>query len=113
MRLTAGSGWLDQDWQVTVPRPVMGAGALPWKGGGPVRSVTWLGLGLSGLLLLGMAARSAGVEKRARPEAVLEIMSLDEGDATLRLSWPWGGMAEARDDGFPSRATTRWTWHPR
>jgi hypothetical protein len=52
-----------------------------------------MSLGLSGVLLLGMAARSAGVEKRARPEAVLEIMSLDEGDATLRLSWPWGGMA--------------------
>jgi hypothetical protein len=52
-----------------------------------------MGLGLSGVLLLGMAAWSAGVEKGARAEPVLEIMSLDPGDCTLGLSWPWGAMA--------------------
>jgi hypothetical protein len=52
-----------------------------------------MGLGLSGVLLLGMAAQSAGAEKGARAEPVLEIMSLDPGDCTLGLSWPWGAMA--------------------
>jgi hypothetical protein len=52
-----------------------------------------MGLGLSGVLVLGMAARSAGAERGAGAEPVLEIMSLDPGDCTLRLSWPWGAMA--------------------
>jgi hypothetical protein len=52
-----------------------------------------MGLGLSGVLLLGMAARSAGGESGAKAEPVLEIMSLDRGDYTLGLSWPWGAMA--------------------
>jgi hypothetical protein len=58
-----------------------------------MRSLTWMGLGLSGVLLLGMAARSAGAERGARAEPVLEIMSLDQGDCTLGLSCPWGAMA--------------------
>src|SRR6516165_8464630 len=57
--------------------PVVRAGTLRWKGGDPMRSVTGMGLGLSGVLLLGLAARSAGAEKGARAEPVLEIMSLD------------------------------------
>jgi hypothetical protein len=52
-----------------------------------------MGLRLSGVLVLGMVARSAGVEKRARAEPVLEILSLDPGDCSLGLSWPWGAMA--------------------
>jgi hypothetical protein len=52
-----------------------------------------MGLGLSGVLVLGMAARSAGDERGAGAEPALEIMSLDPGDCTLRLSWPWGAMA--------------------
>jgi hypothetical protein len=52
-----------------------------------------MGLRLSGVLLLGMAARSAGAEKGARAEPVLEIMSLDPRDCSLGLSWPWGAMA--------------------
>src|SRR5215472_4260222 len=58
-----------------------------------MRSWTGMGLGLSGVLLLGMAAWSAGAERGARAEPVLEIMSLDPGDCTLGLSWPWGAMA--------------------
>ena len=50
-----------------------------------MRSLTWMGLGLSGVLLLGMAARSAGAERGAKAEPVLEIMSLDQGDCTLGL----------------------------
>jgi len=57
-----------------------------------MRFVTWMGLGLSGVLWLGMAARSAGAERGARAESVLEIMSLAPGDCTLGLSWPWGTM---------------------
>jgi hypothetical protein len=52
-----------------------------------------MGLGLSGVLLLGIAARSAGPERQAKAEPVLELMSLDPGDCTLGLSWPWGAMA--------------------
>jgi hypothetical protein len=52
-----------------------------------------MGLGLSGLLLLGMTAPSTGGEKGARAELILEIMSLDPGDCTLGLSWPWCAMA--------------------
>jgi hypothetical protein len=52
-----------------------------------------MGLGLSGVLWLGMTVWSAGAEKRARTETVLEIMSLDRGHCTLGLSWPWGAMA--------------------
>jgi hypothetical protein len=52
-----------------------------------------MGLGLSGVLWLGMAARSVGAEGGAKTEPVLEIMSLDQGDCTLGLSWPWGAMA--------------------
>jgi hypothetical protein len=55
-----------------------------------------MGWGLSGVLLLGTAAPAAGAEERARAEPVLEIMSLDPGDCTLRLSWRWGGMAVNR-----------------
>ena len=58
-----------------------------------MRSVTWMGVGLSSVLWLGMAARSTGAEGRAKAEPVLEIMSLDPGDYALRLSWPWGAMA--------------------
>jgi hypothetical protein len=52
-----------------------------------------MGLGLSSVLWLGLAARSTGAEGRTRAEPVLEIMSLDPGDYTLGLSWPWGAMA--------------------
>jgi hypothetical protein len=48
-----------------------------------------MGLGLSGVLWLGMAARSAGTEREARAQPVLEIMSPGRGECTLRLSWPW------------------------
>ena len=58
-----------------------------------MRSLTWMGLGLSGVILLGLAPRSAGAETRARAEPVLEIMTLDPGNCTLGLSWPWGAMA--------------------
>src|SRR5215468_10116409 len=61
-----------------------------------MRSLTGMGLGLSGVLLLGMAARSAGTERRARTEPILVIMSLDPGACTLGLSWPWGAMAANR-----------------
>jgi hypothetical protein len=50
-------------------------------------------LGLSGVIWLGLAPRSAGAEGGARAEAVLEILSLDRGDCTLGMSWPWGAMA--------------------
>ena len=56
-------------------------------------SLTWLGWGLSGALLLGSAAPAAKAERQARAEPVLEIMSLDAGDCSLGLSWPWGAMA--------------------
>jgi hypothetical protein len=55
-----------------------------------------MGWGLSGALLLGSAAPAVGAEERAGAESVLEILSLDPGDCTLRLSWPWGGMAVNR-----------------
>ena len=58
-----------------------------------MRSLTWMGLGLSGVFLVGMGMRSAGAEERAGAEPVLEIMSLERGDYSLRLSWPWGAMA--------------------
>ena len=58
-----------------------------------MRTLTLMGLGISGALLLGTAARSTGAERGARAEPVLEIMSLDQGDCTLGLSWPWGAMA--------------------
>jgi hypothetical protein len=58
-----------------------------------MRSWTWMGLGLSGVFLFGMGGRSAGADERAEAEPVLEIMSMDRGDCTLRLSWPWGAMA--------------------
>jgi hypothetical protein len=51
------------------------------------------GIRALGRAVVGMAAWSAGVEKGARAEPVLEILSLDPGDCTLRLSWPWGAMA--------------------
>jgi hypothetical protein len=73
-----------------------------------MRSVIWMGLGLSGVLLLGMAARSAGAEKGARAESVLEILSLDQGDCTLGLSWAWGAIAVNHvlftDQNGPSKA---------
>jgi hypothetical protein len=31
--------------------------------------------------------------KRARAKSTLEILSLESGDCTLRLSWPWGEIA--------------------
>jgi hypothetical protein len=52
-----------------------------------------MGLGLSSVLLLGTAARSVGAERGAKAAPVLEIISLDPGDFTLGLSWPWGAMA--------------------
>jgi hypothetical protein len=52
-----------------------------------------MGLGLTGVLLLGMVERSAGVERGAKEEDVLEIMRLDQRDSTLGLLWPWGAMA--------------------
>ena len=58
-----------------------------------MRSLTGMGLGLSGVLLLGLVARSAGAERGAEADPVLEIMSLDPGNCTLELSWPWGAMA--------------------
>ena len=58
-----------------------------------MQSKTWMRLGLSGVLLLGIAARSRGAEGQAKEQPVLEIMSLDQGDCTLGLSFPWGAMA--------------------
>jgi hypothetical protein len=55
--------------------------------------LTWMELGLWGLILLGIAERSAGADAEAKAERVLEIMSLDQGDCTLGLSWQWGAMA--------------------
>jgi hypothetical protein len=52
-----------------------------------------MGLALLGGLFLSMAARAGGPEREARKEPVLEIMSLDKGDCSLGLSWPWGSMA--------------------
>jgi hypothetical protein len=43
--------------------------------------------------MLGIAAGSAGDDRNAEAEPILEIMSLDVRDCTLALSWPWGGMA--------------------
>ena len=51
---------------------------------------------LSGVVLLGVAAQSAGADKRSNAEPVLDVMSLDPGDCTLELSWPWGAMAVNR-----------------
>jgi hypothetical protein len=58
-----------------------------------MRFSTWTRLVLSGALLLGSAARSAGSDSGAKGEPVLELMSLDPGNCTLELSWPWGAMA--------------------
>jgi hypothetical protein len=58
-----------------------------------MRSRTWMGRGLSGVLLLGGAAPAAGAGVSAVAETVLEILSLDPGDCTLGLSRPWGAMA--------------------
>ena len=58
-----------------------------------MRTLTWMGLGFSGALLLVASAHGAGEKKTAVVEPVLEIMSPDRGDCTLRLSWPWGAMA--------------------
>jgi hypothetical protein len=52
-----------------------------------------MGLALSGVLWPGMAMGSDGAERRAGASPVLEIMSLDPGDYSLGLSWPWGAMA--------------------
>ena len=61
-----------------------------------MRSATWMGWGLSGAVLLGSAAPAARADGKTGKEPVLEIRSLDPGDCTLRLSWPWGGMAVNR-----------------
>ena len=61
-----------------------------------MRSATWMGWGLSGVVLLGIAAPAAGAEGKTGQEPALEIRSLDPGDCTLGLSWPWGGMAVNR-----------------
>jgi hypothetical protein len=58
-----------------------------------MRSLTWMGLGLSCVLVLCVPARSTGDEKGATAKPVLDIMSLDQGDCTLGLSFPWGAMA--------------------
>ena len=58
-----------------------------------MRTLTWMGLGFLGALLLGAAAYHAAAEETARVGPVLEIMSPDRGDCALRLSWPWGAMA--------------------
>jgi hypothetical protein len=64
-----------------------------------MRSLTRVGLGLlCCTLTLGMAARSAGEDRKAEAERILEIMSLDARDCSLALSFPWG----ARDQGFKS-----------
>jgi hypothetical protein len=61
-----------------------------------MRSLSWTGLGLSGVILLGLAPRSAGAEGGAKAEPVLEIMSLDKADGSLGLSWSWGAMSANR-----------------
>ena len=58
-----------------------------------MRSLTWMGLGLSGVLWLGLAARAVGAEGGPKSEPMLEIMSLDRRDYSLAVSWPWGAMA--------------------
>jgi hypothetical protein len=50
-------------------------------------------MGLSVVLLLASVARSAELEKQTKVAPVLEIISLDQGNCTLGLSWPWGAMA--------------------
>jgi hypothetical protein len=55
-----------------------------------------MGLKLSGVILLGLAARSAGAERGAKAEPVLEIMSLDKADESLGLSWSWGALSANR-----------------
>jgi hypothetical protein len=52
-----------------------------------------MGFGLSCVLLLGIAERSAGDERGAKAEPTLEVMSLDQRNYALGLSWPWGAMA--------------------
>jgi hypothetical protein len=52
-----------------------------------------MGLGLSGVLWLGLAARAVGAEGGPKSEPMLEIMSLDRRDYSLAVSWPWGAMA--------------------
>jgi hypothetical protein len=52
-----------------------------------------MGLGFSAALLLGASAHGAREQETAGAEPVLEIMSPDRGDCTLRLSWLWGAMA--------------------
>jgi hypothetical protein len=52
-----------------------------------------MGLALSGTLLVAEEAWSGGKESAASARPVLEIMSLDQGDCTLRLSWPSCAMA--------------------
>jgi hypothetical protein len=51
-----------------------------------------MGFGLSGVLVLAMVARAVGAEKQAGAKPVLEIMSLDQGNCSLGLSWPWGAL---------------------
>ena len=58
-----------------------------------MRTLTWMGLGFSGALLLVASAHGAREQETVSVEPVLEIMSPDRGDCTLRLSWPWGAMA--------------------
>ena len=49
------------------------------------------GIGVLGGLVLVASAHGARQEDTVGMEPVLEIMSPDRGDCTLRLSWPWGG----------------------
>jgi hypothetical protein len=51
-----------------------------------MRSLTWMGWGLSGVIWLGVAARSVGAEGGGKAEPVLEIRSLDRRDYALGVS---------------------------
>jgi len=54
-------------------------------------ALAWIGLGISGLA---SASQTAGGSALAPVEhAVLELMSLDPGECTLRLEHHWGGIA--------------------
>jgi hypothetical protein len=57
-----------------------------------VRISAWFGFGTLVALLLGAGASTAS-DKNASARRVLEILSPDRGDCTLRLEWSWGAMA--------------------
>ena len=58
-----------------------------------MRTSTWIGLAFSTALLLGSVTPRAAADGTDDGKAVLEIISPDQGDCPLGLSWRWGSMA--------------------